>query len=113
MEDTRLPKCVMFGELVGVAGSAGGQEREWMGCLLDDLRAFGIHPDMWTIAIQDEGEWHRTAKQRAEFFMKWIAAERARAALRHAGICPNVTVRTKERVAQSKHARTGLLATVD
>ena len=85
-----------------------------MGCLLDDLRVFGIHPDKWTIAAQDEGEWHRTAKQGAEFFItKWIAAERARAALRHAAICPNVTGRTKERVAQSKRARTGLLAVVD
>ena len=45
--------------------------------------------------------------------MKWIAAEGARAALQHAVICPNVTGRTKERVAQSKRARTGLLATVD
>ena len=54
------------------------------------------------------------AKQGAEIFMtKWIAAERARAALRHAAICPNVTGRTKERVAQSKRARTGLLAAVD
>ena len=44
---------------------------------------------------------------------KWIAAERARAALRHAAICPTVTGRTKERVAQSKRARTGLLAAVD
>ena len=104
----------MFGELVGDAGSAGGQEKEWMGCLLDDLRVFGIHPDKWMIAAQDEGEWHRTAKQGAEFFMtKWIAAERARAGLRHAVICPNVTGRTKERVAQSKRARTGLLAAVD
>ena len=85
MEDTRLPKCVMFGELVRGAGSAGGQEKEWMGCLLDDVRVFGIHPDKWTIAAKDEGEWHRTAKQEAGFFMtKWIAAERARAALRHA-----------------------------
>ena len=47
-----------------------------MRCLLDDLRVFGIHPDKWTIAAQDKGEWHRTAKQGAEFFMtKWIAAE--------------------------------------
>ena len=58
-----------------------------MGCLLDDLRVFGIHPDKWTIAAQDEGEWHKMAKQEAEVFMtKWIAAERARAALRHAVI---------------------------
>ena len=45
MEDTRLPKCVMFGEMVGGAGCVGGQEIEWMGCFLDDLRAFGINAD--------------------------------------------------------------------
>ena len=72
---------------------------------MNDLRIFGIHPDKWTIAAQDDG---------AKFFMtKWIAAERTRAALRHAVICPNVTGRTKERVAQSKRARVGLLATVN
>ena len=27
MEDTRLPKCVMFGEMVGGAGCGGGQEK--------------------------------------------------------------------------------------
>ena len=32
------------------------------------------------------------------FKTKWIAAERAKAALRHAETCPNVTGRTKERV---------------
>ena len=30
---------------------------------------------------------------------KWIAAEKARAGLRHAVVCPNVTGRTKERIA--------------
>ena len=49
----------------------------------------------------------------AELFMtKWIAAERARAALWHAETYPNVTGRTKERVSQSKRARTGLLGAV-
>ena len=52
MEDTRLPKCVMFGELMGGAGCVGGQGKEWMGCFLDDLRAFGINADQWTTAIQ-------------------------------------------------------------
>ena len=59
MEDTRLPKCVMFGELVGGAVSAGGQEKEWMGCLLDDLRAFGIETDQWRIAAQVAEEWYK------------------------------------------------------
>ena len=69
MEDTRLLKCVMFGEMVGGAGFVGDQEKEWMGCFLDDLRAFGINADQWTTAAQDEGEWRRTAEQGAEHFM--------------------------------------------
>jgi len=85
-----------------------------MGCLLDDLRAFGIKTDQWTIAAQDADEWYKTANKGAEFFTKnWIAADGARAALRHAVVSPNVTGRTRERVAQSKRARTGLLATID
>ena len=44
---------------------------------------------------------------------KLITAEKARAGLRHAVVCPNVTGRTKERIAQSKRARAGLLAIVD
>ena len=114
MEDTRLPKCVVLGELMGGAGCVRSQENEWMSCFLDDLRAFGINVDQWTTAAQDEGEWRRTAKQGAEYFMaKWIAAEKARAGLRHAVVCPNVTERTKARIAQRKRARAGSLALVD
>ena len=44
---------------------------------------------------------------------KWIVAEKTKGGLRHAVICPNVTGRTKERIAQSKRARAGSLALVD
>ena len=44
---------------------------------------------------------------------KWIAAEKARAGLRDAVVYPNVTGRTKERIAQSNRARAGSLAIVD
>ena len=43
---------------------------------------------------------------------KWIVAERAKIAMRHAVACPNVTGRTNERVAQSKRARARMLAIV-
>ena len=47
-----------------------------MGCLLDDLIAFGIKTDRWTISAQDADEWYKTVNKGAEFFMtKWIAAE--------------------------------------
>ena len=44
---------------------------------------------------------------------KWIAAEKAMVGLRHAVVCPNVTGRTQERIAQSKRVRAGSLAVVD
>ena len=88
-----------------------------MGCFLDDLRAFGINTDQWTTAAQDEEELLRkTAEQGgAERFMaKWIVAKKVRAGLRHTVVCPNVTGRSKERIAQqSKRARVGSLAIVD
>ena len=114
MEDTRLSKCVMFRGMVGGVGCVGGQEKEWMGCFLDDLRALGINADQWTTAAQDEREWRRTAEQGAEHFMaKWIDAEKTKAGLRHAVVCPNVTGRTKKRITQSKLARAGSLALAD
>ena len=42
--------------------------------------------------------------------VKKIAAEKVRADLQHAVICPNVTERTKDRVAQNKRVRAGSLA---
>ena len=44
---------------------------------------------------------------------KWIAAEKTRAGLRHAVVCPNVTGRTNDRIAQSKRVYAASLALVD
>ena len=43
---------------------------------------------------------------------RWLQ-KKPKAELRHAVVCPNVTERTNERIAQSKRARTGSLALVD
>ena len=69
MEDTSLRKRVMFVEMVEGAVCVGGQKKEWMGCFLDDPRAFGINADQWITAAQDEREWRRTVEQGAEHFM--------------------------------------------
>ena len=56
-----------------------GQEKEGIGCFLDDLKAFGLNADQWTTAAQDERECRRTSEQGAGHFMaKWITAEKAR-----------------------------------
>ena len=103
MENLRLPKCVMFGELVGGAGCVRDQEREWMVVFPGQQpQSFRYQRrDHWTIAAQDEEESRKTTELGAEHFMsKWIAAQKARVGLRHAVVCPNVTRRTKERIAQ-------------
>ena len=113
-ENTRLLKCVMFGELVGGAGCVEGQEKKWMGCLLDDHGAFGINVHQRTPTAQDEGEWRKTAEQGAERFMaKLVSVEKVRVGVRHAVLCPNVTGRTNERIAQNKRAHASSLAMVD
>ena len=90
----------------GGAGCVGGQEKEWMGCFLDDLRAFGINAGQWTTAVEDdEGEWYKAVEQGAERFMaKWIAAEKVRAELRHAVACPDVTGRKNQEENSPKQA---------
>ena len=66
----------------GERGLRGGAEKGVDGCLLDDLRAFGINADQWTTVAQDEGEWRKAEEQGAERFMaKWVAAEKVRAGL--------------------------------
>ena len=59
MKETKLAKCVMFGEMVRSADCVEGQEKEWMECFLAYLRAFGINADQWTTAAQDEGNGTR------------------------------------------------------
>ena len=73
----------------GGEGCVGKQEKQWIGCLLDDLRASGINADQWTAAAQDEGKWCKTAEQGAERFMA-EAAKKSRAGLRHGVVCSNV-----------------------
>ena len=70
--------------------------------------------DQWTTAVQDEGEWEQGA-ERWWFMTKWVATEKVRAGLRHevvVVVCPNVTGRTKDRIAQSKRVRVGSLAII-
>ena len=85
-----------------------------MGCLLDDLRAFGINADQWTTAVQDEGGWRKTAEQGTERFMaEWIDAE----SQGWTTACSSMPERDGkdqgEDIAQSKRARAGSLAIVD
>ena len=83
----------------------GGQEKEWMGCFLDDLRAFGINADQCG-RLQPSTMGNGAGRQNKG---KNVSRQNGS----HAVVCPNVTGRTEERIAQSKRARAGSLAIVD
>lgn len=58
MEDKTLPNCVFSGEFVRGVNSGGDQEKDRMGCPLDDIGALGTHTNQWTIAVEDNNEWY-------------------------------------------------------
>ena len=82
-----------------------------MGCFVDDLKAFRINADQWTIAAQDEGKYGGTRD--GTFHGEMDTAEKGRAGLQHAVVYPNVTGMTKERKDQSKRTRARSLASLD
>ena len=45
--EERLPQRVMFGELVWGKGYSGGQEKDWMVHLKEDMPAFGMKFEGW------------------------------------------------------------------
>ena len=94
VEDTILPKWIIFGELVGGAGCVWGQGEKWIGCFLDDLRAFGINTDQWTTS-RENGARRRNKMRNVHGEMDRC---RKSAGLRHT-LCSNLTGSTKERIA--------------
>ena len=57
MEEERLPRRVMFGEMLGGKGYSAGQEWDWMQDLEEYVNAFGIKFEGWHEAAQKVGRW--------------------------------------------------------
>ena len=94
----------------------GGQEKQWMGCFVDDLRAFGINADQWTTVAQDEREWRRAAQEEGGTFHGQM--DRCRESQGWTTACSSMPERDgknegAEDIAQSKRARAGSLVIVD
>ena len=101
--EERLPQRVIFGQLVGGKGYAGGQENDWMvvgksDCggqqndwmvrMKEDMSAFGLEFGGWRKAGQKASRWFRRVGEGAESFMPYMACrgglESCSAAERHA-----------------------------
>ena len=65
MGEERLPQRVMFGELVGGKDYSGGQEKDWMVHLKEDMSAFGMKFEGWRKDAQQAGRWFRRVEEGA------------------------------------------------
>ena len=84
VEEERLPKRVMFGEMVGGKVHSFGQEKDRMGRLEEGVKESGIKSEGWCKAAQKAGTWFGRVEAGAEAFMRtWHDAERSRAAEQH------------------------------
>ena len=85
MREERLPQRVMFEKLVGGKGYSGGQEKDWMAHLKEDMSVFTMKFEGWRKSAQKAGRWFRRVEEGAELFMRdWHETERRNAAKRRA-----------------------------
>ena len=60
--EERLPQRVMFGGLVGGKGYSGGQKKDLMAHLKEDMSVFGMKFEGWRKAAQKAGSWFSTSR---------------------------------------------------
>ena len=71
---------MMFGELVWGKGYSGGQGKDWMDHLKEDMSVFGIKFEGWREVAQKAGRRFRRVEEGAELFMRnWHETERRKA----------------------------------
>ena len=66
MPDHRLPKQLLFGELVDGKRSRGAPKKRFKDSLKASLKAFDICPDAWEIAAQDRSCWRTSVQKGAK-----------------------------------------------
>jgi hypothetical protein len=66
MDDSRLPKVMMFGELHDGIRGVGGQLRGWRSGLKQDLTHFKIDSGrLWMTVAKDAADWHTLVDEAA------------------------------------------------
>ena len=114
IEDTRLPTCVMFGEIVGGAGCVGTRKKSGWGVSWTTSELSASTPTSGRRQPRTRGNVaERQNKGRNISWRNGSLQRKPKAGLRHAVVYPNVAGKAKEKIAQGKRARAGSLALVD
>ena len=63
MGEEHLPQRVVFGELVGGKDYSGGQEKDWLAHLKEDMSVFGMKFEGWRNAAKKACRWFRRVEE--------------------------------------------------
>ncbi len=66
MSDMRLPKLLLYGELVHGKRRAGGQRKRFKDCLKASLKSLNINHDSWESLAVDSNSWRSTINNAAQ-----------------------------------------------
>ena len=119
MTDERLPKRILYGELVNGARSRGGQKKRFKDTLKVSLKDFGIDTDSWETVAKNRSAWRGAVKQGATTFetqrttlaktrREARKASSSRSSSTSAGSlsCPHCTRTFRARIGLISHLRT-------
>ena len=72
MNDNRLPKRLLFGDIVQGKRIAGGQYKDYRACVGDNLRKFKLFNDYLEVS-QNREEWKTRIKEGLEIHVQeWL-----------------------------------------
>lgn len=83
MPSDRLPKQVLYGELVDGRRSAGGQKKRYKDFIKTVLKKFHMNPDTLEADASNRSLWRRKCHGGVEFFEERNRVERRRREIRH------------------------------
>lgn len=115
MPDYRLPKCLMYGELISGSRSRGGQRKRFKDTLKSTLKKCDINPDAWEAACANRSLWRSQIKQgtckyekeRVETAKQKREARKQRIASTTGHIpCPHCPRLFRHRIGLTSHLRT-------
>ena len=91
MEETRLPKCVMFGEMVGARAVWGARKKSGWGVSLTASELSASTPTSGRLQPRTRENTQNGRTRGRRFHGKMDRCRKTKAGLRHAVVCPNVT----------------------
>lgn len=108
MHDNRLPRCVLYGELVAGKRKQGGQRKRYKDVLHNTFKQLGIQKN-WEELAADRQEWRQIS---SKFNIKLKSTKnkttRKRAQNRARFVCPECGRTTKSQIGLYSHRRTHL-----